>query len=68
MITDDSIRRDVEGFRAKIINTQTKLAALPVAATYKTRLKLAAQRKALHDEIRHVEHLTRIAEEALTSD
>lgn len=62
-ITNEDIRADIEGFRARITKAQKKLNEMVGAETRKDRLK----EKQLRDEVSHVISLIRMAEGALTA-
>ena len=65
-LTDEQIKREIRDFGERIKYAKDKLTAQPFSAgTWQGRKKLKAQRKALREEISHVQSLIRIAQEAL---
>jgi len=65
-LTPEIIRADIEVYRARIKAARAHLEALPAtASSWRDRKKLKARRKALADEIKHVQGLVAMAREAL---
>ncbi len=66
-LTDDDILADIEAFKQRILNAQTKLAKLPKGhLPYKEHQKRKKAKKEHESEITHVQRLIEIAEESLS--
>lgn len=67
LLTDYEVREDLEGFYERLQITRSKLAELPEGyLPNKEHKKREKARRILNDEIRHVNKLINIAQEALT--
>ncbi|MES0447618.1 MAG: hypothetical protein ABUJ92_13865 [Desulfobacterales bacterium] len=70
IITDEVIRKDIEGFRNRISQAEEKLYSLscqtrPATDDWQHRKKLKVKRSALMSGIKHIRRLITIAERAL---
>ena len=65
-LTEADLLNDLAGYIARAILVEDRLAELPIMAPdWKAKKKLEEKRRVLNQEIKHVDNLIKIAQEAL---